>query len=284
MHKTLKISIISTGLLFAANVTAVPNTFTAGQPARAADVNANFTDVEQQITNNAGDIQTNANDIQINSGDITANANAVAAIATVPVFDYRNFLAEAGITSKTFVTTGLCGATEVRTISRVANGANIDVTISRRRLDQDGVTTCQLREFSYVNTPTQRLLVANRGFSLPAESPGSTRTPVDPIVVGASSMSANSTIANGTQINDTPAGGAPVFIGTLVDARVAVGLEDVSVPAGNFTGCLKYSIIRQSTGFGQFQRVTWTCPGVGEVKRIQTNNQVWELTTISTSP
>ena len=112
----------------------------------------------------------------------------------------------------------------------------------------------------------------------------STKIPVDPIVVATSTMPEGGTIANGTRINSTPAGGSPAYLGTLVDARVAVELEDVSVPAGNFTGCLKISLIRQSVGFGAFQRVAWTCPGVGEVKRIQLD-RMWELTgTVTTAP
>lgn len=48
----------------------IPNTFTAGTPARAADVNANFTAVEASVDDNAADISANAAAIQSNTSSI----------------------------------------------------------------------------------------------------------------------------------------------------------------------------------------------------------------------
>ena len=52
--------------------TQVPNTFQSGQPAMAADVNANFSELESAANQNAADIATNAADVSSNASDIAA--------------------------------------------------------------------------------------------------------------------------------------------------------------------------------------------------------------------
>lgn len=56
--------------------TQVPNTFQAGQPARAADVNNNFSTLESAANQNASDITANATGIQTNSVEIVALSTA----------------------------------------------------------------------------------------------------------------------------------------------------------------------------------------------------------------
>lgn len=46
---------------------------------------------------------------------------------------------------------------------------------------------------------------------------------------------------------------------------------------------------RRSASYGRFQRISWKCPGIGEVKRIQMSidglsSRVWELESIVTNP
>ena len=334
MNTLLKLSIISTSLLLAANVQAVPNIFSSGQPARADDVNANFTDVEAQISNNTSAIQTNTGNInvngtaiqtntsnidinttaiQTNTGNIGSNTTsiqsvsdsvttnttnignntaAIAGMVPAVIYDYRDFAPAADISQKTFSTVGLCGTSEERTISSTVNGDNTDVLVTRRRLEGTGAT-CQLHDFSYINTPSQRQLVERRNYNT-GGTLTATIAPDTEIILATSAMREGATFASGTSVDSTPAGGTPVFLGVLVDQRTVVGLEDVSVPAGSFTGCIKYSTIRNSNSFGEFQRVSWSCPGLGEVKRVQINTfprasvpsrryQMWELTGTLTS-
>ncbi len=73
----------SSTALLASSVT-IPNTFTSGEPAVAAEVNDNFTavadsvnDNDSRVTTNAGDITTNAGNITNNAGDITTNAGDI---------------------------------------------------------------------------------------------------------------------------------------------------------------------------------------------------------------
>ena len=74
----------STGMpAFASSVT-IPNTFTAGTPAVAAEVNANFdavaasvNDNDSRVTTNAANITSNTNSITTNTGNITTNAGNI---------------------------------------------------------------------------------------------------------------------------------------------------------------------------------------------------------------
>jgi hypothetical protein len=111
-------------------------------------------------------------------------------------------------------------------------------------------------------------------------------------------MAAGSTIADGTTVvlEVSPAYGGNVETSVLVQSTTVVGLQNVSVPAGDFNGCLKTVTLRHSTTFGEFHRTSWSCPGVGEVKRIQVNtfpggsgtarrrHQIWEMTNIVSVP
>jgi hypothetical protein len=57
----------------------IPNTFTAGTPARAAEVNGNFTAVEASVDDNAADIAVNMTAIDVNSDGVAANTSDIAA-------------------------------------------------------------------------------------------------------------------------------------------------------------------------------------------------------------
>jgi hypothetical protein len=62
----------------------VPNTFTANTPARAAEVNENFTAVEASVDDNAADIAANATDIATNAADVVVtNTNVQANTSAV---------------------------------------------------------------------------------------------------------------------------------------------------------------------------------------------------------
>jgi len=66
----------------------IPNTFTAGTPAVAAEVNGNFTAVEASVDDNAADIAVTTVDIAANTAsiadnqaDIQSNSSSIAALA-----------------------------------------------------------------------------------------------------------------------------------------------------------------------------------------------------------
>ena len=74
--------------------TEVPNTFQAGQPARAADVNANFDELEGAVDANAAGISTNTSAIGGNASAIATNTTEIAnnsnGIASNPAITSNN--------------------------------------------------------------------------------------------------------------------------------------------------------------------------------------------------
>ena len=79
---------LSGSVTIASNVT-IPNSFTSGTPAVAAEVNANFdavatgvNDNDSRTTTNTSDIATNAAVIGTNTADIATNASAIGTNVT----------------------------------------------------------------------------------------------------------------------------------------------------------------------------------------------------------
>ena len=76
---------IAVGILGSSTVSAddltIPNTFTAGTPARAAEVNANFTAVEASVDDNAANITTNTTKIAANATSIQSLSATVASMS-----------------------------------------------------------------------------------------------------------------------------------------------------------------------------------------------------------
>ena len=60
----------------------MPNTFQAGQPARAAEVNANFSELESAANQNASDISANSAEIAASDVAIQSNTSDISAIGT----------------------------------------------------------------------------------------------------------------------------------------------------------------------------------------------------------
>ncbi|MBI3188770.1 MAG: hypothetical protein HYZ31_13000 [Gammaproteobacteria bacterium] len=77
---TILMTIMADALL--ADSLTVPNTFTAGTPAIAADVNANFAAVKAAVDDNNARITTNTSDINSNAAAITSNSVAITNLDT----------------------------------------------------------------------------------------------------------------------------------------------------------------------------------------------------------
>ena len=61
-----------------------------------------------------------------------------------------------------------------------------------------------------------------------------------------------------------------------VEKKEVLGLEDVTVPAGTYTDCLKvHRVFAMSTN--HISRIEWICPNIGLVKRIQGGSRMMEL-------
>ena len=250
------ISVITFGVLgfVIADGVHVPNEFTGGQPASATEVNENFHDLVDRIA------------------DIPASN----------VYDYSAYLSAGTITTKTYATTGLCGDIEVRTISRttVAMGTQIDI----HRLRTNMGANCQERGHQYLASATEFTLQNKFNYD---GSGGSVLTSTDtfeePIIRRNSTMNQGIAFGSSSTITNTPAGGGGSTTTGIVEVNTVLGIEDVTVPLNTYTACLKIHSLRTSSTNGAFNRISWFCPGLGEVKRTQTelntlNYRTWELT------
>ena len=270
----------------------------------AQDVEANSLAIDANTTaieDNASAISANAGNIAANAAGVQANANAIAAIPAPTTYDFHAFNATSNVISKTFSLTGLggCGNTELREYSFSANASDptaTDMTIKRTRSINGFI--CQISDFIYTSSATQRLLVGGNNYDPTNGTFVASKTPASSIVLATSSMAEGSTVADGTTVvtEVSPAYGGNVDTSVFVQSTTVVGLQNVSVPAGNFSGCLKTVTLRHSSTFGEFHLTSWSCPGVGEVKRIQVNtyptgsgtarrrHQIWEMTNIVSVP
>lgn len=85
-NETIRLSLAVLGLIasgIAFGQTQVPNTFQSGQPARAAEVNGNFTTLEAASNNNATSISSNAAAIVSNVAAIGNNAAGIASNSSI---------------------------------------------------------------------------------------------------------------------------------------------------------------------------------------------------------
>jgi len=82
MRCTITIFFLAISFSTLADDLTIPNTFQSGTPARAAEVNDNFTAVESSVDDNAADIVANTMQINANAASITAVVNA----SGVPVY------------------------------------------------------------------------------------------------------------------------------------------------------------------------------------------------------
>ena len=214
---------------------------------------------------------------------ITYLAKKVAELIQPATYDYRDYSHTA--TSKTFKLTGnFCGDTETRTFSRNVVGENTEVKMSRIRTSL-GIT-CHNKNFNYLNTATERQLLdkENNNFSGVLKSTDTLRGPV---VLRTSTMEMGNDFGTASKIIRTPVGGTGYLNDLMVNTTTLLGVEDITVPTGSYTACLKIHTLRTSATFGRFNRVQWFCPGVGEVKRMQSEAlgeagyRIWVLTSIN---
>jgi len=94
---TIGLLLLVAGSAIADDVT-IPNTFTAGTPARAAEVNENFTAVETSVDDNAMDVTDTAQALATVSANVGANTTnieavtqAVSALASGPNYKFVGF-------------------------------------------------------------------------------------------------------------------------------------------------------------------------------------------------
>jgi len=286
---------------------AVKNQFTSGQKAVASEVNENFQELADRIQTNTDNITANTSAIGDNTTAISNNTTAIGDNTTAignntteisnlsntvnqmapTTYDFHNFGRASNLTSVTFEISGSGMAasgcnTETRTFQRTPLGNGVtNVDIMRTRT-QSGGAVCHYNVLHYQSRADGFYWMGRdvydnlQNFVSSNVINGGLIERGSNMEIGKSFGGASSTSIDTTNTNTTS---------TVVSNLVLLGLEDVSVPAGDYTGCLKISrnIVSGDSSFGSNQSVAWYCSGVGLTKRIDSVGNIWTLSSITTN-
>ncbi|BAU47425.1 hypothetical protein SVA_0846 [Sulfurifustis variabilis] len=206
-----------------------------------------------------------------------------------PAYDYRNYIEASTVAAKTFATTSypaftaVCGDTETRRYTRQSDAAGTRVAEVRERVR--GSSMCQREQLHYLGTDTAYLWERLDRFDPNSGGIAFSRVIVNPVAAYTASMS--NSWGGGSPVAD----GNGMTVGQLLDTGSVLGVESVTVPQGTYSDCLKIQHSRMSNMFGQYSAVSWVCPGMGEVKRVEaspngTNPRMaeWVLTQVEATP
>ena len=186
----------------------------------------------------------------------------------VTSYDYHDYLDEA-IQSKTFI--------------RYRDGIEYDLVWSfDRSVPGEVLRTAIATDANgdIVVYQTARFETTSESFNLVESQrfdPSATFTAIfdPPVVKLTDSMVPGIAWASAGEHNST-SGGERYF----TDSSEVVAIENVSVPAGSFSNCLKIYSQHQYGAVGVHSQMDWICPDVGLVKRIHNYVQI-ELTSVS---
>ncbi|HEY9052140.1 MAG TPA: hypothetical protein VIQ03_11385 [Gammaproteobacteria bacterium] len=230
----------------------VTHQFQGGQPASASQVNENFQELADRISD-------------IPAPTVTAS------------YDYRQYLSN--VSSKVFSVRGSTTTcdTETYTYARTQNGDNTDITVTRTATDNG--TPCYMFIQYFTATPTQYELHASDSID-PITSDVTGHDRFEPTqIFDINPMQLGRLYSFHSENFYTPRVGTELSNGFMLRDITVIAVEDVTVPAGTFTGCLKIHRISHSRS-STSPSLTWHCPTVGEVKYIYISgsNVIKELT------
>lgn len=199
-------------------------------------------------------------------------------------YDYAGYLTASNITKKTFNLLGSCGgasATAEWNYSRRIVGT--DTQVERTQIRYDGTSAaCRYQINRFLATPTQYEWQRQNHYDVTGTTLTSSHTYNRVIPWFISNMTPGTPWGEATDSSTSSL--------YTIEKVELMGLESITVPYSAYNNCLKIHRLRSrrsSTG-NTFSRISWHCPGVGEVKRMHVHTDgrfaSWELTGITTSP
>jgi len=271
------IFIIALGMLHGAQaIAAVPYSFKGGEPARAADVNANFTDLDGRV--------------QTNTSNITKNTDAIAAIKVPATYDIRDYLPATNVSSATF------SISNNPTFNSVTQTYTPNADYSELRVDRVFAYTSGssvLSKFTVFFGVSAKAFSRNGGITYNADGSENSRGVHDPVRVlfaRPASPGASWVTVSDTTTTDATTSQVTGVTSEIITANFA-GVESVTVPYNGgttFQDCLKISEFESLSGGSVASgRTSWYCKNAGLVKRIIANlgntsnpnpKTVWALT------
>ena len=208
--------------------------------------------------------------------------------AVIPTYSYADF--SHSFSSKTYAVLSTAGHdSEVHSFDRTS--AAPDVIVKEHRFAGSELVRHRRLRFRYSSTDVALVSIETYADADPVNAPGifdqltGTETFEPPLVLRRSDMKEGGTWTSAAKVVDTAWDGAVQSDNSHSLESVTVeGLDDVDVPYGNPTGCLKLSRMRSSVVSGNFHRVEWRCPNLGLVKRVhilgEQNSHIMELVSV----
>jgi hypothetical protein len=187
----------------------------------------------------------------------------------VDTFDYRDF-GSGETTQRVFAVTNGGAVTQI--VDDITQDPESGQTIVERSY-WSGATRVQVYVYTFVATDTDLSWVTEVAYDGEGTLLSSTEFQ-PPLSMQQSVMPRGSVQANAAARIRTTDDPSETTVAGVTRWDVALGLEDVSVPYAELTGCLKMFEHHNSS-----QRIVWYCPDIGTVKRIQGDNgPIWALT------
>ena len=284
--------IIALSLTTASGFATAASNVAGGLPVLQQTVESNYQALDARISGNAADIDSNTAGIAANGDAISNNAAGIADNASrldqlesnsggdSDSIDYRDY--SSTLTNKTYsvVMSDPCVTRESRNFTR----SGTDVTINRIRSGPEG--TCQNKTFHYIADADSRRLASKDNNNRSGVRVNSVDIPSTPIVILTSNMTIGNPVGSAGLMRRDYGGGEVELSGAFVDTATVLGKESVTVPYGTLENCIKVHRLRTSPTQGNFNRMSWYCEGLGEVKRIQQNPGdlsfgIWKLISVS---
>lgn len=214
-----------------------------------------------------GQISSLRTDVDSNTSRIAANESAIATLPAVTTYNHLDFLGpnvnEKVWSRMTLEAPNSCDRITT-TVSRTDEGAGVT------RIDHSNTwsrsidgTTCFSDNVELRNSADRFTWDGYRTNSY-------TWTMNSPVVLLTSDMIKGGSIAGGGTYTHTDFNGSATHV--MIQNNSVIGLEDVTVPAGSFSGCLRVHASRAyggTSGTTEINLFRWYCPGVGNVKEIR---------------
>jgi len=216
---------------------AVPNIFTSGERAIAADVNENFQELADRIQGQS------------------------------LVYDYKDYFIPDNVIQKVFdVNTDGCGDVETRTYTRTSVAGGTEISQRRVKIEDETGENCSTADYTFLATPSQFLRtglitydVLNQVLTIRREREYTNA------ILRTNNMERGKKILNVVDRSDIiPSDDPNEVIESITTYQTEiVGIEDVTVPAGTYSECIKSEY---KWGANANIYMLWFCKDVGLVK------------------
>lgn len=192
----------------------------------------------------------------------------------VVVHSWAGFGAAGKWISQTFIVTDTRATNnfdkEVRSYARTITSPGVGtVAMTRERSLASTVVKHQVLNFSFDTSAANTLESVETYDPLNTATLLNTKTLTPGFVFRHAAMGEGMTWSNASTVTTVTAG-SPDVVDFGIDTRSLVAIEDITVNGLPYTGCQKIAEHRSAPSMGgEFQAVTWFCPGDGMVKRVR---------------